>query len=106
MSCFLSEFLIPEGGGGLPWPGCQYCRRTDCPFAYGQALRSAACRGRASARLLTAKADQLREAVSRAGDICRLLDADRDLERALSYALHSEMALIDTLRVQTAERSP
>ncbi len=58
------------------------------------------------ARLLTAEADRLLDAVSSADDVQCLLDADGALERTLSYALCSEMIQIDDIRTQTAKHCP
>ena len=104
MTCFVSGSLPPEDSFRLPWAGCLHCRREDCPLEQELALRRAACLGFASARLLTAKADRLLEAVSAAGDVRALLDADEDMERALAQALRSETALYDRLCAQAAKR--
>lgn len=96
MSCFISELLLPEDSGGLLWIDCQRCRRREeCPFARDQALRRAARQRSKTARFLTTEADRLLETISCAEDARCLLNADEALERALSHALHVEMALLD-----------
>ena len=91
MSCFISELWVPEGSGSLPWQCCQHCRRRkDCPYACDQALYHAARQGHTTARILTAEADRLEEAISRADSIPSLLRASEALERTLSHALRSD----------------
>ena len=91
MSCFISELWVPEDGGNLPRQCCQYCRRRkDCPYACDQALYHAARQGHETARILTAEADRLLEAISRADSIPSLLRANEALERTLSLALRSD----------------
>ena len=107
MSCFLSEILLPEDSDSLLWAYCQNCRcRKECPYIYNQVLRRAARQGRATAQRLTAEADRLLKTISCADDVCRLLNGDEVLERALSYALCSEMNLMDDLRAQTMKHRP
>lgn len=98
MSCFISELLIPENIGSLPMECCRKCRRRkECPCVYDRDLCRAAHQGRVAARLLTEKANQHVQTIFNADNIRGLLQADEALERALSQALCSEMALIGSL---------
>ena len=99
MSCFLSEFLIPEDSKSLFYVYCQYCQcRKACPYLCSQSLHRAARQGQTSARCLTAAAGRLLDAISHADSVCGLLNADVALERTLSQALRSEIAMINGIR--------
>ncbi len=107
MDCFISEIQIPEDCDGLFWTYCQNCRnKKTCPYIYDQILRQAACHGHAAARSLKAEAERQKETISCAEDLCLLLESDEDLERALSYALNSEMTVINDLRAKVAKHIP
>lgn len=104
MGCSISDYLIPENRSSLTWAVCQRCRRRkDCPYfcgrEYSETLRCAACQGRATARRLTAEAERLLEAISRADDAHDLLSADETLERTLSNLLRTQIALIESFSV-------
>lgn len=107
MSGSLSERPIPESSGIPLLPCCQDCpRQRECPYVNDQLLCHTACQEREAAQLLASEACRLQAAISRSGGICCLLEIGRDTERALSHALHTEMALIDNLCAQMPKPCP
>ncbi|MGM9618932.1 MAG: hypothetical protein ACI3W8_03760 [Oscillospiraceae bacterium] len=106
MSSQISQWSGPDEGGRPPWVSCRTCRRKDCPHAYEQAIRRAAAQGYAAAQLLTEEAGQLLKTVSCAGDLRSLLSGSEAMEQALSQTLEAELALIQELRAQAADRCP
>lgn len=96
-----------ERGESWLWPCCQGCpHRGTCPYAYDQLLCQIALQGRAAARSLRGEADRLQRTVSGAVGVQRMLDGDRELERALNRALGAEMTLIGRLCAPWADTCP
>ncbi len=102
MSRSMPELFQPEGRGAFHRSACINCRRRkDCPyscdFAYERSLHRGALLGQAAARFLTAEAQRLRAAVSRADSAAGLLCADSAAEHAVSDVLSAELRLLENL---------
>ena len=96
MSSTISDDRMPEECVKLLWTACpRCCHRNACSYfcdhAFAESVFCAARQGKNAAHLLTAEAERLREAISRADDIRSLLSADETLERTLSRLLRREI---------------
>ena len=95
----MSVSALTGPAAGTEGSACWHCcRREECPYSWeriwGRALERAAAQGQTAARCLTAEAGQRLEAICRADDICRLLQADQALEHTLNQLLSEEIACI------------
>ena len=102
MSRSVSDTWMPGAHSRPPRSACHSCCRwRTCPYSHDRVLDGillqAVSQGEAAARLLTAEAQQLREAFSEAGSPSCLLRVNEDLEHTLTSLLHGELEMIERL---------
>ena len=104
MNPSVSDFSFSKDSGILAGSACLHCsRRKNCPYScerlFTNALQGAAHQGHLSAKLLTAKAEQLLLSVSLSNDFHQVLYGDESLNSTLSNVLLAELAAIQRLSV-------